>query len=160
MSTVIRIVILYGLIVAGLRVLGRRELSQMSPLDLVTLLLVPEIASQAMLGEDFSVTNAIVALATLFSLVFITTLFRFHYRGINRLIEGTPTVLVHEGIMYARNMELERVSEGEVFAEMHKAGLTRLEEVEWVILQTDGHLAVVPKGSNGQGTPHEESGPI
>lgn len=160
MSTVIRIILLYGLIVVGLRVLGRRELSQMSPLDLVTLLLVPEIASQAMLDEDFSVTNAVVALATLFTLVFISTLLRFHYRGINRLIEGTPTVLVHEGVMYARNMELERVSEGEVFAEMHKAGVTRLEQIEWVILQTDGHLAVVPKISDRQSSPPEENGPI
>lgn len=159
MSTVIRIILLYALIVAGLRVLGRRELSQMSPLDLVTLLLVPEIASQAMLGEDFSVTNALVALATLFTLVFITTLFRFHYSRVNRLIEGTPTVLVHEGVMYARNMELERVSEGEIFGEMHKAGVTRLEEVQWVILQTDGHLAVVPKSSDRHSAPHEEGGP-
>jgi uncharacterized membrane protein YcaP (DUF421 family) len=145
MSTVVRLVIMYVFIVAGLRVLGKREFSQLSPLELVTLLLVPEIASQAILGEDFSLTNAVIALSALFTLVFISTLLRFHFGRLNRVIEGTPTVLVHDGLMYGRQMELERVSEGEVFAEMHKSGLSALDEVEWVILEPDGRMAVIPK---------------
>lgn len=150
MSTVVRIVIIYLAIVAALRIMGKREFSQLSPLELVTLLLIPEIASQAILGEDFSLTNALVALATLFSLVFVMALLRFHYGAFNRLVEGTPTVLVHDGRIYARNMELERISEGEIFAEMHKAGLVELEEAEWIILETDGRLAVVPReGGDG-----------
>lgn len=145
MSTVVRMVILYVTIVAALRIMGKREFSQLSPLELVTLLLIPEIASQAILGEDFSMTNALIALATLFGLVFVMAVLRFHFRGFNRLVEGTPTVLVHDGKIYSKNMELERISEGEIFGEMHKAGIVDLADVEWVILETDGRLAVVPK---------------
>jgi uncharacterized membrane protein YcaP (DUF421 family) len=143
MSTVVRLVVMYVFIVAGLRVLGKREFSQLSPLELVTLLLVPEIASQAILGEDFSLTNAVIALSALFSLVFISSLLRFHFGRVSRLVEGTPTVLVHDGVMFGRQMELERVSEGEIYAEMHKTGITELTEVEWVILEPDGRIAVI-----------------
>lgn len=155
MSTVIRLVVMYVFIVAGLRVLGKREFSQLSPLELVTLLLVPEIASQAILGEDFSVTNAMIALSALFTLVFLSTLLRFHFGGLNRVIEGTPTVLVHNGLLYGKQMELERVSEGEIFAEMHKSGVAGLEEVEWVILEPDGRMAVIPKQQGTSTSPED-----
>lgn len=145
MSTVVRLVLIYVVIVAGLRVLGKREFSQLSPLELVTLLLIPELVSQAIIGDDFSITNAIVAMATLFVLVYVSTLLRFHYRKVNRLIEGVPTVLVHDGIMYAERLEMERISEREIFAEMHKSGLTELQEVQWVILESDGRMAVIAK---------------
>lgn len=155
MATVVRIAIIYVLIVAGLRIMGKREFSQLSTLELVTLLLIPEIVSQAILGEDFSMTNAIIALATLFSVVFVSAVFRFQFEGFNRLVEGTPTVLVHDGKIYARSLELERISEGEIFGEMHKSGLVELSEVAWVILEADGRLAVVPKDP-ADGTPSEE----
>lgn len=159
MSTVIRLVVMYVFIVAGLRVLGKREFSQLSPLELVTLLLVPEIASQAILGEDFSLTNAVIALSALFVLVFVSTMLRFRFGRVNRLVEGTPTVLVHDGVMYGRHLELERVSEGEIFAEMHKSGVADLDEVEWVILEPDGRIAVIPK-QEGPGSPPEDASVI
>ena len=155
MSTVVRMVILYLTIVTALRIMGKREFSQLSPLELVTLLLIPEISSQAILGEDFSMTNALIALATLFGLVFIMAVMRFQFGGFNRLVEGTPTVLVHDGKIYSKNMELERISEGEIFGEMHKSGIVDLAEVEWVILETDGRLAVVPRHRRGT-TPAED----
>ena len=145
MNTVIRIVIVYLTIVVALRIMGKREFSQLSPLELVTLLLIPEISSQAILGEDFSLTNAVIALATLFSLTFVMTVLRYRFGRLDRMVEGTPTVLVHDGKIYPKNMDLERISETEMFAEMHKAGLVELDEVEWMILETDGRLAIVPK---------------
>lgn len=150
MNSVIRIVIIYIAVVAALRIMGKREFSQLSPLELVTLLLIPEISSQAILGEDFSLTNALIVLATLFSLTFVMNALRFRFGRLDRLVEGTPTVLVHDGRIYSRNMDLERISETEMFAEMHKAGLVELADVEWVILETDGRLAIVPKGNGSR----------
>jgi uncharacterized membrane protein YcaP (DUF421 family) len=57
METVIRVTIFYLIILIGLRVMGKREFSQLTPLELVTLLLIPEIVSQSILREDFSLTN-------------------------------------------------------------------------------------------------------
>jgi len=71
LEIMIRVTVVYLFVVFGLRVIGRRELSDMSPLDLVTLLLIPEIAAQALPGgEDFSLINGLTGVATLFLLVF------------------------------------------------------------------------------------------
>ena len=144
METVIRIAIIYFFIMIGLRAMGKRDFSQLSPFDLVTLLLIPEIVAQAMIGEDFSITNAFIGLCTLFTLVYLTSVFTHKHKKIGDVIEGTPTVLVSQGKFVPENMNLERITPDEVFGEMHKVGLTRLEQVQWGILESDGEISLVP----------------
>jgi uncharacterized membrane protein YcaP (DUF421 family) len=144
MEIVIRIVIIYVFIVFGLRVMGKREFSQLSPLELVTLLLVPEIVTQAIVGEDSSLTTALVGVATLFSLVYLSSLLQYHSKKAAVVIEGTPAVLVDRSQMVLRTMDQERISPDELFAEMHRAGLEDLSQVKWAILETDGRIAFIP----------------
>jgi uncharacterized membrane protein YcaP (DUF421 family) len=88
METVIRIALIYLVILVGLRLLGKRELSQLTPLELVTLMLIPEIVSQSMIGEVFSITNSVIGLTTIFSLVFLTSLLKHKSRRVERIIES------------------------------------------------------------------------
>lgn len=144
METVLRVVIIYVVIVLGLRVMGKREFAQLSPLELVLLLLVPEIASQSLVREDFSLTNGIIALLTLFALVFLTSLASYHSRKFSFVVEGTPSVLIEHGRLVTGSMNRQRIDAGELFSEMHKSGLQHLSEVEWAILETDGRISFVP----------------
>lgn len=144
METVLRVVIIYVVIVLGLRVMGKREFAQLSPAELVLLLLIPEIVSQSLIREDFSLTNGLIALFTLFSLVFLTSLASYHSRNFSFLIEGTPSVLIDHGRLVTGSMNRQRIDAGELFSEMHKSGLQHLSEVEWAILETDGHISFVP----------------
>ena len=146
METVIRVAVIYLFILVGLRVLGKREFGQLSPMELVVLLLVPELASQALVREDFSATNALIGISTLFLLVFLSSLVMHLSKRAEKLIEGSPTVLVHSGQMVEKNMAKERVSPDEVFGAMHVAGLEQLDQVRWAILGTDGKIAIVPEG--------------
>ena len=73
MDTVMRVVIVYIALLAGLRTLGKRELSQLSSIELVSLLIISELVSQALQNQDFSLTNAAVAVCTLFTLVVFTS---------------------------------------------------------------------------------------
>ena len=75
MEAVLRVVVIYLVIVIGLRLLGKREFGQLSPLELVTLLLIPEVVSNAIQGQHYSITHAVVGVSTLFVLVFLTSLF-------------------------------------------------------------------------------------
>lgn len=145
METVLRVAILYLFILVGLRVLGKREFSQMSPMELVALLLIPEIASQGLIREDFSVTNAMIGVATLFVLVFANSFLTHLSRRFEEVVEGTPTVLVHDGRFAEANLNKERISPEEVYSELHKVGLERIDQVRWAILEGDGKIAVVPK---------------
>lgn len=156
METVIRVVLIYLVILIGLRILGKREFGQLSPLELITLLLIPEIASQALLRNDFSLTNAVIALTTLFSLVFLTSIIRYLNSGVERAISGEPRVLVSHGQFIEHNMHRERVDADEIYGEMHKAGLDRIEEVRWAILGTDGKIAIVSENPSSE-MAHEQA---
>ena len=124
MSTVIRLVVMYVFIVAGLRVLGKREFSQLSPLELVMLLLIPEMATQSLVREDFSLTNGIIGIATVFTLVFLSSLLQHHSKTFSQVISGSPAILVADGQFIQEHLNEERVGPEEVFSEMHKIGLS------------------------------------
>lgn len=104
METVIRVTLFYVLILLGLRVLGKREFSQLSPLELVTLLLIPELVSQALGREDFSFTNGIIGIATVFTLVFISSLLQHHSQAFSKVVSSSPAVLVADGQFIEENM--------------------------------------------------------
>lgn len=153
METVIRVVIVYLFILVGLRVMGKREFSQMSPLELVTLLIIPELVAQAIAREDFSMVNAIIAVTTLFSLVYLTSTLVHLSPAANKLIVSTPAVLVDHGQYVTTNMNRERITPDEVETAMHKSGVERLNQVKWAVLETDGKISIIPfnqQGSSGQ----------
>jgi uncharacterized membrane protein YcaP (DUF421 family) len=145
METVIRITLIYLFVFAGLRVLGKREFGQLSPIELVTLLLIPEIVSQAMVKEDFSLTNGFIGIATIFLLVFLNSVVTHVSHRFEKIVQSEPTVLVHHGNLIARNLNRERVSPDEVQGQLRMAGLERLEQVKWAILESDGKISIVPE---------------
>lgn len=144
METVLRIAFIYFFLMIALRVMGKRELSRMSAFELVLLLLIPELFSQGALREDFSMTNATVATATLLTLVFLTSVVSHMSSRAHAVINGTPTVLVRSGKYVEENMNRERIAPDELLAEMHKAGYETLDQIRWAILEDDGKIALIP----------------
>ncbi len=144
METVARIAFIFVFLMLALRVMGKRELSKMSAFELVMLLLIPELFSQAAIGEDFSMTNAVIATATLLTLVLATSIVSHLSSRAHKLINGTPTVLVRSGRYIEENMNRERIGPDELAAEMHKAGYERLDQIKWAILEDDGKISLVP----------------
>ncbi len=144
MDTVVRVALLYLFVLFGLRVIGRREFSDMSPIDMVTLLLIPEIAAQAIPGgEDFSLINGLTGVATLLLIVFLSSHLRYRFPRVEQAVEGRPTVLVQAGRYLYDNLDKERVTPSEILAEVRHAGLEELEQVKWAILETDGRISIV-----------------
>ena len=111
METIIRVAALYAFVILSLRLLGKREFGQLSPAELVTLLLIPEIASQALVRDDFSLTNAVIGLSTLFLLVSLTSLVSHRFKRAETLLDGSPTVVVTQGEFVVANMNRERFTQ-------------------------------------------------
>jgi len=146
-ETIIRVVLIYAFVLLTLRAMGKREFGELSPLELVSLLLVPELVATAVVGEDYSVTNAFLAVGTLFTLVFLNSLITFSNRKIEQTVEGTPSVLAYDGRLIEKNMRKERVTPDELYGEIRKQGLERLDEVRWAVLEGDGKISIIPKSS-------------
>src|SRR5207253_7140405 len=96
------------------RVLGKRELTQMSPFELVLLLFIPQLFSRALTRQDYSLTNGIIGFCTLLVLVAVTSIGGFRSRQIGRVLKGQPTILVADGTFVEGNMQRERISPEDV----------------------------------------------
>ena len=144
METVFRVVFVYALVWACFRVLGKRELTQMSPFELVTLLFIPQLFSRALTRQAYSMTNAVIGATTLILLVFITSAVAYRSRRFARVMQAQPTVLVRHGQLISEHLDRERISVHDIFSAMHKVGLLRLDQLEWGILEGDGKIALVP----------------
>jgi uncharacterized membrane protein YcaP (DUF421 family) len=145
MHTALRVIFMYLFILAGMRILGKREFGQLGPMEFISLILIPDLVAQGVVGDDFSMTNAVIAVATLFTMVFITSAAVHISKRAEVVVEGTPVVLVHSGKLIPEIMNKERVTSEELFAEMHKSGIEELKEVKWAILDSDGKISIIPE---------------
>ena len=155
METVLRVGFVYALVWACFRILGKRELTQMSPFELVTLLFIPQLFSRALTRQDYSMTNAVIGSTTLFTLVFLTSAVSYRFPWISRVMQARPTVLVCRGTLIENHLNRERIAPEDIFSAMHKVGLERLGQVEWAILEGDGKIALIPRSDE---FPNERSG--
>jgi uncharacterized membrane protein YcaP (DUF421 family) len=143
MELVIRVAVIYVFLMVALRLMGKREFSQLTPFELVTLLLIPEILTEALNMGDSSLTAAFIGVSTLLALVFITSVLAYRNRTFGRWSEGEPVVVVRHGALVPSAMDRERVSPEEIVAEMRKVGLEDMAQVKWGVLETDGRISFI-----------------
>ena len=113
METVIRAVFAYALVWACFRVLGKRELTRMSPFELVTIIMIPQLFSRALTRQDYSMTNAVIGATTLFVLVFFTSVLSYRVRNFGRVVQARPTVLVQRSTLIEDHLNRERIGNQE-----------------------------------------------
>ncbi len=147
MESVIRVVIVYLFVLFALRLLGKREFGQFSALELVMLMLIPDIVSQGIVREDFSLTTALIAVSTVMLLVVLTSMLAHVSRKVELAVTPQPTVLLFDGNLYSSAMNKERITAEEILQVAHQSGLETLDQVKWAILQSDGRIAIIPKSS-------------
>lgn len=132
---------------AGLRAAGKRELGQMTLLDLVTVLLIANAVQNAMVGPDVSLTGGVLAAATLLAVNRFLSGLRLRGTFWGRLLEGTPTVLITDGQFIVPHLRKEGVEQADVEMVMREHGLASIGEVRLAVLETDGSISIVPKDS-------------
>lgn len=159
MEIVIRITCVFLLLTLAFRALGKRELSQLSPFELVMLLLVAEIVSPALTAGDDSLTGALFGAATLLVLAFAHSVLTYRFRWFRLIAEAPPSLLVRDGHIIEAAIHKERVRPDEIFSEMHKAGIERLCEVKWGVLEPDGKMSFV-RSDGGETQEASEGAPV
>ena len=146
METVLRGFAIYVVLLVIVRLSGRRTLAQMTPFDLVLLLIIAETTQQAILGDDFSITNAIVLIVTLFGIDIALSYLKQGHSGLSLVIDGTPTILVSHGQPDQHALKRARVSVADVLkAARIQQGLERMEQIKFAILEASGEISIVPK---------------
>ena len=144
---VIRTLVIYLIILVGLRLSGKREIGQMTVFDLVVLLLIANAVQNAMVGPDTSLLGGILAAVVLLLANGLVAQMRLRWPRVRRLVDGTPTLLINHGEIIYEHLRREAVDEDTLMAALREHGLNNFNEVELAVLEVDGSISVVPVAS-------------
>jgi uncharacterized membrane protein YcaP (DUF421 family) len=145
MDIAIRAIVLYVFVVIVMRVTGRRELSGLSPLDLVLLIVLGDAVQQGLTQDDYSVTGAIIAVSTLASMQVATSYLSFRSGRARKILEGDPIVVIQDGKLIERNTKRERIPPDDIYESMRQQQIRSLDDVAWGILEANGSISFIPK---------------
>ncbi len=135
--------VIYLLVLLGLRLTGKREVGQMTPFDLTLLLLLSNSVQNAMTGPDTSLLGGVVAAAVLLVLNFAVGRISGKSRRFRKAIEGTPTILVHNGVIIQPHMAKECISSDELHRALREHGVDDINDVALAVLEVDGSISVL-----------------
>jgi len=143
-SIVARTAIVYAAVLLGLRLAGKRELGQMTPFDLVVILLIANAVQNAMVGPDTSVTGGLIAAGVLILGNYGLAQARERLPWLRRAVEGTPTLLINDGKLVSQHLRQEGLDEDEVLMAIREHGVADVKDVRMAVLETDGSISIVP----------------
>jgi len=146
MDSVLRAAAIYIGLLVIMRFAGKRSLAQITTFDFVLLLIIGEASQQALLGQDFSVTNALLVVITLVMLDIGLSLLKRRSEKFDKLLEDVPLVIVEDGVALKDRMAKARVDEQDVLtAARHLQGIERLDQIRYAVLERSGGISIIPK---------------
>ena len=139
----LRTTVIYVLVLLGIRLTGKREVGQMTPFDLTLLLLLSNSVQNAMTGPDTSLIGGAVAASILLLLNFLLAELSGLNRRFRRAVEGSPTLLVHNGQPIVAHLAKEHVSQDELTRALREHGCNDVNDVALAVLEVDGAISVL-----------------
>jgi uncharacterized membrane protein YcaP (DUF421 family) len=146
MDPVLRGFLIYFALWLFIRLSGRRTLAELTTFDFVLLLIIAEATQQALLGDDFSVTNGLLVVLTLITINITLAVLQRWWPPIGKVFNGVPMVVVEDGRPLRELMERARVEEEDVLeAARRLRGLERMDEIKYAVLEKSGGISIIPK---------------
>ena len=146
MDSVIRAAAVYLGLLVLFRLSGNRSIGQITAFDFVLLLIISEAIQQAIVTNDYSMTNAFLIVVTLVGLDIMMSLWKQRSARFEKILDGVPVLLIENGKIRSDVMKKERVDENDILCaarEMH--GLERLDQIKHAIVESSGGISIIPK---------------
>ena len=140
---VLRTLVVYLVLLIGLRIAGKRQLGQMTTFDLVVILIIANAVQNAMVGSDTSLNGGLIAAFTLLVVNTVVGRLGLKHRWFWQQLVGTPTLLVHEGEFITEHLRQEGIAEDEVMQALREHGVEDLSTVKAAVLEVDGTISVI-----------------
>jgi uncharacterized membrane protein YcaP (DUF421 family) len=151
---VYRSAIVYGAIVAGMRLTGKRQLGQMTPFDLVLVLLIANAVQNAMVGADVTILGGLTAAATLLVLNRGVAFAADRIPLFRKALEGEPLLILHNGELIERAILKADLSDDMVLQAIREHGFDDAKQIRMAVLEVDGTISIVPSGGPTVRTRH------
>ncbi|MGN8275927.1 DUF421 domain-containing protein [Pseudomonas sp. SMN5] len=149
MDSVLRAAAMYLALMVLFKIAGRRSLAELTTFDFVLLMIIGEATQQALLGDDFSLTNSLMVIVTLIAIDVGLSLLKQRSRWVSQLIDGGPTVIVENGRILQGRMRHARLVEADIMeAARSSQGIETLEQIKFAIIERNGKISVIAKESS------------
>ncbi|HWH33971.1 MAG TPA: YetF domain-containing protein [Acidimicrobiales bacterium] len=146
MDAVLRTTTIYLFLLVLFRLAGKRTLGEVTPFEFVLLLVIGEGTQQGLLGDDVSVTNALVVVSTFIALNVGLNLAKHRLAWLERVVEGVPVVVFADGQPVRQQMDRARINESDILeAAREKQGLERLDQIKYAVLERSGGISIIPR---------------
>src|SRR5687767_2720671 len=143
MDIALRATVIFLALYVLVRLMGKRELGQMTPFELIVLVVIGDLIQQGVTQNDFSMTGAVIAIATIAFWALAMSWLSYLSPRAERLLEGEPRVVVRDGEVIASNLRRNRLTVSEIESEMRLAGIGHLADVAWAILEPRGKISFI-----------------
>jgi uncharacterized membrane protein YcaP (DUF421 family) len=146
MNPILRTTIVFFFLMVVFRLAGKRSLAQITSFDFVLVLIIGEATQNALIGQDYSLTNAGLVIVTLIMLDITMSLVKARFPRLDRVLDDLPLVVVEHGRPLTDRMRQARVDEEDVMAAARELqGLERLDQVKYAVLERSGGITVIPE---------------
>ena|SRR5579862_2356744 len=147
MDLVLRAIAVFFFVLVLTRVIGRRELSQLAPFDLILLIILGDALQQGLTQDDYSVTGAILIVGTFAVLQVGFSWLGFRFRAIRPILEGEPLIIVQDGKLIERNLKRERLTYDELMESARLHEIAGLDEIRWAVIERNGEISFIKKSN-------------
>ena len=154
-TTIIRTVILYLLIVAAMKIMGKRQIGQMQLSELVTVTMLSELASYSILDTNIPILYSVIPVFILICIEVFISFLSVKSRFISTLFDGKPSYIIYKGEMNEKELLSSRLTLTEVISEIRAAGYNSVSEIYYMILEPSGKVSIIPKISKQPLTPSD-----
>jgi uncharacterized membrane protein YcaP (DUF421 family) len=145
MESIARALIVYAFMLLVFRFSGKRTLGEVTTFDFVLVLIIAETIQEALIGRDLSMTNAMIVIVTLVGIDIILNLVKAHSARADRLLEGTPTVIVENGQPLHERLREEQLNEEDILRAARQHGLERMDQIKRAVLERNGGISIIPR---------------
>lgn len=144
----IRTIIIYTFVLIAIRLMGKREIGQLQPYELVVTIMIADVASLPMQNVSIPLTQGVVPILGLLFAQIVASILSFKSKFIHKYISGKPTILVAKGQILEDNLKKQKYSLEALLEQIRVCGYPSLLDLDYVILETSGQISVIPKAEN------------
>ena len=149
-TTFLRTIILYLLVVTGLRIMGKRQVGEMQPSELVVAIMISDLASIPMQDVGIPLLSGVIPIFTLIMVEIALSQISLKNRKFRKLLTGKPSVIIHNGKILREEMKKLRFNHDDLTEQLRIQGYVRIEDINFAILETNGQLSIIPKPKKQQ----------
>ncbi len=141
----IRTIILYGLVVIIMRLMGKRQIGELQPFELVITIMISDLASLPMQDTRIPLLHGVIPIITLLIAQIFLSELQLKSEKMRTLIDGRPSILIKNGKIETKQLRDQRMSINDLLEELRISGYLNITDIAYAILETDGQLSIIPK---------------